>query len=288
MRKIIYLLILVVLVSCEEDVNGELPFKEQIVISSILSSNQKLTKIATSVSSGESFVHLGKTIYPLDELDTNNAFIKVAKVTISSENQNYQLRYSKMGYWVNDEFIPEEGEKYKIEVIYNGKTATAETTVPIYSVEKIKLEHIIRKVNSPFDGSEVYLLGFLQTLKVNTSEFFLIISDINYYDNLIYSKNFDNLAITNRTVSGEFKYAILSYQLQDLSDTLSLKEVRYFSYDLFDPSIQKFWDSRYEGSESNGLFSSGGLNREGNIKNGVGFFYGNTYKIDSIDVDFSR
>lgn len=289
MRKIIYLLVLVFLFSCEEDVDGKLPFKEEIVISSILSANQKLTKIAFDFNNGESFVHLGKTIYPLDELDTNNAFIKNAKVIISSENQNYQLLYSKMGYWVNDEFIPKEGKQYKIEVIYNGKTATAETKVPIYSIDKIKLEHTFRKVNSPFDGREIYLLSYYQTLKVNATEFFLNISDIDYFfNNTIYSKNYSNLAITNKNVSGEFEYSILSYQLQDLSDTLSLNEMRYFSYELFDPAIQKFWETRYEGNETNGLFSSSGLNREGNIKNGLGFFYGNIYKIDSIYVDFSH
>lgn len=42
----------------------------------------------------------------------------------------------------------------------------------------------------------------------------------------------------------------------------------------------------FEGNEESGIFGGGGLNRNGNIKNGIGFFYGNSFRVEKIEIEF--
>lgn len=268
-----------IIVSCEETVDGDLPFEEQIVISSVLSAGNKILPI------GISFVHIGKTIHPLERPDTNQSYVKNGKVTISTGSEEYDLKYSKMGYWVNDDFIPEEGKTYKIEVEYNGKKASAETTIPIYSIEKGEKKTEIKQ-SRDWDGELYYQYIVKQKFKVNLPKYALFISEIFYFDDVIYDNYYDEPLYTNNNTEDEFEVELYRIGLSDLSDTMFIKDTRYNSIDLFDPAVELFWNTRYQGQDESGVFGGGGLNREGNIKNGLGFFYGNTSRIDSLKIEF--
>lgn len=277
MKKILLLFISIILVSCEETVDGDLPFEEQIVISSVISAESKILPF------GHSFVNIGKTVHPLELPDTNRSFIKEGKVTISSGSEVYELRYASMGYWVNDDFIPKEGNTYKIEVEHKGKKASAETTIPIYSIEKGELKTEVIKMRD-WDGELYYQYIIKQKYKVNSPEYALFVSDVFYFGEEQYEKYYDEPLYTHKNTKDEFEVELFRIGLSDISDTANLKNTNFISIDLFDPTVEVFWNSRYQGQDETGIFGGGGLNREGNIKNGIGFFYGNIFRIDSLKI----
>lgn len=284
MKYIYLILFTLILASCEETVEGDLPFNEQVVISSILTAGKE---ISTPSLNTFSYVHIGKTVHPLDYPDSNRSFIKDAEVKITSGSETYELTYYKNGYWVNSDLIPQEGKNYKIEVVYKGKTTSAETIIPIYDVEKGELKKEIKEVNDWF-GEKYYQITVKQKIRVNSSNFALFVSQLYLFDEEreLYDKYIDGPLYTDNNTSGEFEVQVYSISISNLSDTLFLKDVKLISYDLFDPAVEIFWDSQYEGNEESGIFGGGGLNRNGNIKNGLGFFYGNSYRTEGVDIDF--
>ena len=282
MKYIILILISLLIFSCENEVDGDLPFEEQIVISSILTANVQLTSDGFS---NISFVHIGKTIYPLDEPDSNNSFVKNAQVTISDNGKIYDLRYAKSGFWVSDEFTPSEGHTYNIEVQYNNKTAKATTFIPVNKVEVVDLNPEIVK-SKRFDGSYYYLYNIRKQIKVNQNTFALLFSDISTTDDNKPIKSIrSDYLYTNSNSSNDFKYTAISFSMDNLGDTALFNYKILYYIDLYDPAVEQYWKTRYEGEENSGIFSSGGLNRKGNIKNGIGFFYGCSSKLDSVIVD---
>lgn len=283
--KYIYLIIFtLILASCEETVEGDLPFREQVVISSVLTAGKNITSPGINTSS---FVHLGKTVHPLEYPDTNRSFLKEAKVTIKVDSDIYELTYFKNGYWINNELIPEEGKNYRIEVEYKGKITSAETFIPVYDIEKGPITKEIKEVNDWF-GEKYYQINLKQKIKVNSNDFAFFVSQLYLFDEQseLYNRYIDGPLYNENNTNGEFETTIYSLSLSDLSDTLFLKDLKLLSYDLFDPAVEIFWDSQYEGNEESGIFGGGGLNRNGNIKNGIGFFYGNSFRVEKVEIEF--
>lgn len=283
MKKTILLFISIIfLISCERDVDFELPYKEQVVISSLLIKGNGLSYL-TSFIGKTSYVHIGRTIPPLDKADTNNAIIKNAVVRIINKDEIFDLTYVKNGYWYNKDFLPEEGEIYKIEVDYKGKTTSAETFIPIvdYKVESIKKTYLKQR-----DWDNTYYHNFFFSAVVSTqmNDYAFLVSEyddftkIYFYGDILYS--------FTKLQKKEFDVPILGLSFNELKDTMNYSQKVKFRLDFFDPAFERYWDTQNLGNEESGIFGGGGLNIEGNIKNGLGYFYGSNSMSDSLIISF--
>lgn len=284
MKKIILISISIIfLISCEQDVDFDLPYKEQVVISSVLFNDLGLTEYPY-ISKNYSFVHIGRTIPPLDKGDTNNSLIKDANVRIINDDEVFQLSYSLLGYWVNENFIPEEGETYRIEVDYKGKTTSAETTIPKldYKIESITKTYLKRK---DWDNTYYHSYFFYANISTRMNDFAFFVSEDDYLTRSYYYGSV--LYTYTKLQKKEFEVAIFGVEFDDLKDTMNFSQKVKYRLDFFDPAFERYWDTQDLGNEESGIFGGGGLNIEGNIKNGIGFFYGSNPKTDSLIVSFN-
>lgn len=280
---IILFISIIFLISCEQDVEFDLPYKEQVVINSLLIKDARL---AINPNYIYSFVHIGKTIPPLEKADTNNALVKDAKVRIINNDIVYNLTYAEMGYWLSNGFNPQEGENYRIEVDYKGKTTSAETYIPIHNVEKVGYE-VKKKILNDWDGNKFFQFSYFIKVKVNTTEF-AFLKSVSFGPIEIKTKYYDEVLYSNSKYGNEFSVFINTIEMSDLKDTTFYKNNKFlYEIDSFDPAFERYWDTQDLGNEESGIFGGGGLNIEGNIKNGIGFFYGSNPKIDSLNVSFN-
>lgn len=284
-KLILFSISIIFLISCERDVDFDLPYKEQVVISSLLIKDARL---ALNPNYIYSYVHIGKTIPPLDKADTNNALVKDAKVRIINNDIVYNLTYAELGFWLSEGFIPKAGETYRIEVDYKGKTTSAETYIPNYNFQKLNYEKEASSYRD-WDGSKIYEYIFYINLNILTPQFAFLKS--NSFDNGgIKQKYYDYNLYTNSKYSNNIRVNIhsISFYDYDLKDTLLYPDTKiYYSLDFFDPAFEKYWDTQNNGNEESGIFGGGGgLNIEGNIKNGLGYFYGSNPKVDSLIISF--
>jgi hypothetical protein len=282
MKKILLLLTLI-LISCERDVDYDMPFKEEVVIQSVLNSDMPL---GATTNGFLSFVHIGKTINPLQELDTNNAFIKNAIVTIISDNESYTLNYDSLGYWTNSSFIPKVGKNYRIEVFHNGQTTFAETLIPEvnYNIFDIKA-----KVSSERMYENIYYFDFIFDieLKIDNQNFTFLTSDYNLIENKLedfYGKYFTSYKLYSQDDKRNniVRFPYITYEYTDISKNDEIEVNFLLGLDFFDPQIRLYWKTKDNGNEETGFFGGGGQNIQGNVKNGIGYFFGNNAKIEAI------
>lgn len=283
MKKALLLFISIIfLISCEQEVEFDLPYKEQVVISSLLIKDAQL---ALNPNYIYSYVHIGKTIPPLDKADTNNALVKDANVRIINNDIVYNLTYAELGYWLSEGFIPKAGETYRIEVDYKGKTTSAETYIPNFNFQKLNYEKEVSSYRD-WDGIKIYEYNFYINLNILTPEFAFLKS--NSFDNGgIKQKYYDYNLYSNSRYSNNIRVNVHSISFNDLNDTIYFNGNKiYYDLDFFDPAFERYWDTQNNGNEESGIFGGGGLNIEGNIKNGLGYFYGSNSTSDSLIISF--
>lgn len=207
MAKIIiyYALLCFVFISCEKEVELDIPKSEpQVVVSSILIPGKNVT---VNIS-------LSNYVY-----DTENHYISDAEVKITSQNTQYSLVYTDSGRYVNNDIIVSEGITYFIEVNapdYN--QITAETTVP--TATNIDSIQVKRNIGIGENG------GNLASLSI----FF---NDNNAYDNY-YQHNLkaisDSLHAFGKTSVSKF----ISYHKSIIEE--GNEESKYFTNEYFDRS----------------------------------------------------
>lgn len=276
MKKILFIIFSLILVSCETDVDAELPYNEQVVISSVLYSNFPLSAVPAGAGS---FVHIGRTIPALDEPDTNNALIKNADVKIISDIEEYQLEYDSIGYWVNEDFLPEVGKNYRIEVNYKNKITYAETFIPIVEYEK---SEIYRKViKDSYDWEDSYSIFYYVDIMFKNKAYPVMTSEI-FNSHNYFIKN-SNLTLHSNFKPNEYKQLQIYNDYEQ--DTTQSQTQFIVGFDFFDPAIKTYYDTMYQGDGEFGIFGGGGTNRKGNIKNGIGFFYGSNFIIDTLNYE---
>lgn len=112
--------ILLFISGCQE--NPVIPEEEQIVLQAYLYADQPVTEIAVMLSR------------PLSSSDTVNTSISTANVLLYKNNTSYQLTPSVQDpgkyFYAGNDLSVLYNDQFKIEVNYNGLTATAQTTVP--------------------------------------------------------------------------------------------------------------------------------------------------------------
>lgn len=104
--------------ACDED--ATLETIDELTVQAILHAGQPLDTMT-----------FGKVI-PLDSLEAEVAPDNLSPVVISEDGESFPLFYlGENGKYGNPDLVIETGKVYELEVVYNGKTVSAETYIPL-------------------------------------------------------------------------------------------------------------------------------------------------------------
>ncbi|MFI3322353.1 MAG: hypothetical protein R3Y50_07490 [Rikenellaceae bacterium] len=122
MKKILYILIALLIVSCQPTLIAE--FEDQPVVSCYL--EQGISPVLT----------VQKLISLRDDVEYSDEDVDKLLITITDNStaQSYQLDALGDGQYQNSSLIIEEGGEYSLEFTYNGNLITSSTTVPTLPV----------------------------------------------------------------------------------------------------------------------------------------------------------
>ncbi|MFN3196007.1 MAG: DUF4249 family protein [Chlorobiota bacterium] len=257
--KIILIIALTLLAftSCEDleqTVDYELPYEEKIVIDGeIPAGNTGISVLVT------------KTIPPLEEVTFNKVNITDAEVKLYFENEVINLEYtdrlSVSSYKSDGRIEIKPGVEYRLEVKWKGKTAIARTTIPeIPEIKSVTSENVTEYgwtrtlYNFEFQPDEKGVLSFRD--------------DIQYYEEKAHLFN-----DVNR------KYNVKIENFNVINDRDSVFAITYY-----DVNYYNYYTTRFQGDSEGGVFSSGGLNIEGNVEgdDGIGLWIGSNSRLDTI------
>lgn len=234
----------------EQSVDYQLPFVEKLIIK-----GQFGSKGQYGVDNNRLTVSVTKSIPALEDMTIEKVTIKDADCKVYYKDKVMNLVHKgKSIYESEDTLTIEDGVEYRLVVKWKDKVATATSTIPILpellSVEgEPKIDRwgqdFIR-YTFKFKSKEKGMLGLGHGNSFNTLYRYDIIDKIDTNYNIVY----DDLT---------FNSAINAF---------------YFSF--YDIQFYTYHVTRYEGESDGGIFNSGGLNVEGNVKgdNVFGIWYG--------------
>jgi hypothetical protein len=260
--KIIRITVLIVLTlfaftSCEDleqTVDFELPYEEKIVI------DGELSLQATNISA-----IITKTIPPLEEVTIEKVRIEDADVKVYYEDKVIDLELSQpfglSVYYSREPVEIKAGIEYRLEVKWKGKTAIARTTIPnIPEIKSVTTEEVTEYgwtrtlYNFEFQPEEKGVLSFRD--------------DIQYYEEKAYFFN---------DINETYNVKIEDYNVINNRDSV-------FAITYYDVNYYNYYTTRFQGDSEGGVFSSGGLNIEGNVEgdDGIGLWIGSNSRLDTI------
>ncbi|MFA6569899.1 MAG: hypothetical protein WCT77_01545 [Bacteroidota bacterium] len=253
--------------SCEETIEGvTMPYVEQLVIQGVLEKGKTAE------------VRISKTMPPLSNPTIEDAEIKNAVAFITVDSIKYTLNYTSKGYYKNDSLSIVSGKNYNLEVSWNGKKATAVTTVP----EEPVITNLERKViqnNAPY-GYMMYNIQYFAIVSAQKNTVYLGGRTDFANGNLLgmsYPYNSASMLDAGAT-DNNLKILLIS----DYSDTDSLYYERDNSYyysgifvESYDPQFNDYYKTHNNGQGGNDIFGMQGTNVKWNIKGeGIGLFIG--------------
>jgi len=148
MKRIVYFWALIfIALSCEDAIDVDLNDSEpKLVI--------EATVTALVDGSSNATVRLTTTA-PF--FDTQIPFVDSASVLISSsDGQSYPFTYTDEGLYVNTDLNPSFGISYTLQVIYQGETYTATTTL----ISAVPLEFVEQRNDGGISGEDIELKAF--------------------------------------------------------------------------------------------------------------------------------
>jgi hypothetical protein len=262
--------------SCEQPVDTQLPYREQLVIQS-------------HPTAGEHpFVLVSKTVPPLEQARRQDYLVSDASVSIIHEDISYPLHLdssANQAQYTSTELRIKEGETYKLRVDWQQHTATATTHIPTsipladYSVE-------IEKNND--DMYSYYQLNCSHTYVIPDN------TCITPFRILV-KRNADN----QRRERGFFPFDLLASWLDAQDDgTVTITPGGFFISDIsqyqpFDTLVveSEIWDGAirdYVLTRNNdtdeSIFGLGGKNPVWNIDGGIGLFVGRNIVEDRVAI----
>lgn len=260
--KIIRITVLIVLTlfaftSCEDleqTVDFELPYEEKIVIDGeIPAGNTGISVIVT------------KTIPPLEEVTFSKVNITDADVKLYFENEVIELEYtdrlSVSSYKSDGRIEIKPGVEYRLEVKWKGKTAIARTTIPeIPEITSVTSENV----------TEYGWTRTLYNFEFRPSERGVL----EIGDDVVFHS--DDAHLLN-DVDKKYNVKIEDYRV--INDRDSVFVIKYY-----DVNYYNYYTTRFQGDSEGGVFSSGGLNIEGNVEgdDGIGLWIGSNSRLDTI------
>ena len=260
--KIIKISVLIVLTlfaftSCEDleqTVDFELPYEEKIVIDGELS--LKATNISAIIT---------KTIPPLEEVTIEKVRIEDADVKVYYEDKVIDLELSQpfglSVYYSREPVEIKAGIEYRLEVKWKGKTAIARTTIPeIPEITSVTSENV----------TEYGWTRTLYNFEFRPSERGVL----EIGDDVVFHS--DDAHLLN-DVDKKYNVKIEDYRV--INDRDSVFVIKYY-----DVNYYNYYTTRFQGDSEGGVFSSGGLNIEGNVEgdDGIGLWIGSNSRLDTI------
>lgn len=261
----IYFIFIITLASCETTIeNQDIPYKEQLVIKCILKAGEKL-----------SHVEITKTLPPLEEYDYEKAKVKNASAAIYHEGEEYLLHYDPNNEtYYNYDLIPEIGGKYKLVVNWNGHRAEGETYIPEpVEIKSFYVEIVEETDDYWYEFNEGILYAVFYPNEKSAYAGYILMGDNDknkYYTDYSYKTR-------DTSKSGVIELPVSDFYYYDDQDTNELKkslEGRIACVECYDEDFHDYFLTRYEGGSENAIFSTSGINVKGNIKGGIGVFFG--------------
>jgi hypothetical protein len=253
-RDIIYIILTsILIVSCQETVstNG-LPYTELIVISGELIAGESISNI-----------YITRTLPPLDNYYLDSALITDAKAYLELNNTKYELKFNSFSKtYYCDSIIPKVGDKFKINVYWNGHNANGITTIPdkVDSVYNIKTE--IKEIvdNYGYQFSQLIISAFIKS-----SKNVVIYSGTNDFET--YNSKFFVHKLNQNFNSNLLLFTSDYYTSEYIADTLIIGT---FDLDFYD-----YYTTKNNGNQNDDAFSINADFIKWNIKgDGIGLFIG--------------
>ena len=252
--------------SCEQNVDAELPYKEQLVIRAVLEADV-LTKDIT----------ITRTLPPLVDYTYDAALVINADAYIIGPGEKkYKLIYnpSSQKYKV-DSLIPKAGETYRFEASANGKYAYAQTIIP----EKVTIENFalsFEKVESwRYESWLVVISAYFKP--INDYVYIAGVRRLSQGRDYLYDYVYDEIKQPSDILSdGRLKIHVVEHYTSDTSSfNLNAFKGQESFIESYDNQFYSYYNSRNDGSSNSDIFGTSGSNIRWNIKgDGIGLFIG--------------
>lgn len=250
--------------SCEETITGvSLPYKEQLVVRGVIEPNEKFEGI-----------HLTRTLNPLDNYDYNKALVSDAEVNIISDNQTYKLNFNGDVYINNDiQFLA--GKQYQLDIKWKNHNPRASTFIP-EQIENVTLLYdtttILYDLDLLYSEKVIEVFAYIDPEPENV--YITGFSESGY----LYFRDFNIYNYNQRDKDGKLKVVFAHFGFSDGINNYDeiirmIKSYEYF-IDSYDEQYLNYYNTRYNGSMSGGIFGNEGLNIQWNVKGGLGLFIG--------------
>jgi hypothetical protein len=265
--------------SCEQVVDVELPYVEQLVVRGIIEEGEPVTDL-----------YIAKTLPPLENYDYMNEskyYVNDAQVTLEVNGEIFNCAYMIDSKYKCTDYIPKAGDRIKLNAKWKNMEVSAETIIPD-SAKVVKYEY--DRYATPYDngGENLRIYAYLKpqegfayagTWKYNQDNYDyasyrypLVRSSLTNSDGLIKVKCFDESSwIIN---FGEFK---------DWNEFLEYIEAKILIYD---EAVYDYYTNFDDYSDGDFLFGSSGQNPDWNVEgDGFGIFVGKNTTLHKIDID---
>jgi hypothetical protein len=242
-------------VSCEEEVTdtSNVLYVRQLVIKGYCYAGQS------------PYLIIQRTLPPLEVYDEEAALVKNAKVTITHNNNSYNLQYTPSRGYINDALVFRAGERYNLKVSWNGMEASASTEIPEFDI--VKTTDTIWQETYYWHAASVS--AYVKANKRYCANMGMIRTNSYYDDDLPYY-----LIEPNVTTLASME--IGSYNSYDAAYSDIRK--RNFFVTLYDYALYRYLQTD-NGSNGGDIFGMGGVNPVWNVTgDGVGLFIGANQK----------
>lgn len=277
--KMIYILVLIMIAlsSCEQTVDVNLPYEEQLVVKAILTEG-----IATKN------IYVGKTLPPLEYTgwsEQSKYWVNDAVVTLEVNGKIYQCTYRDSSYYQCFEYIPKVGDEIKFSAKRKDYEAYASTVIPdTVNVEKYDYKIVTDRWDE--ESLKIYAYFKPSSNNVYIGLWKFNIGDIiqnYYYPEIIKSKPVNNegfvvLNFFDESENGYFWYNSDNWngRIQNVVCVIDAYDEAYYEYFV---NYDNYYDDDF-------FFGSSGQNINWNVKGrGFGVFVGRSRSINNIEVD---
>jgi hypothetical protein len=264
---LVFPLLVIIISSCSQDINGTipLPYTEEIVIRGVLMSGQQVKGIM-----------LSKTMPTLDTFTIAQAEIANAEAYIMNNNIKYPLHFVGNALFDTDSLVAQSGQTYSLTVKWNGLTAQATTTVPF----PLDFDSIAKTTPRQRRRANDWIIGLSARTDITSDVvvvggyYWLDSTGINPYIKTYTSKAYrmqdtnsfggTRLVVYQRTVpdTNIVTYDTAQYQTSIFVET-------------YDPQFYNYFSSRLSGDSPNSSFGLSGSNIKWNVTgDGVGMLIG--------------
>ncbi|MEI6089990.1 MAG: DUF4249 family protein [bacterium] len=252
--SVLFAVCLLFIQSCENVIDGQLPYEEKLVIKCILEEGKPVDNI-----------FIAKTLPPMYKENyysetSPDIIVENAVGYISDSEKSYQLVYVGNSIYKAVDLVPKEGVAYHLNVTWNGHTATSQTYVP-KNPEILSLE--IKKGDKEFYGD----IALIKIKGIRNTSYITLTYSSGQFAYYNYS-----IPIFLGANSSSDTVIVIANQINDVElDRYMVTEIVSFP-----PEFLDFYNSKNIGGNGpDGLFTTSGINVKWNIKgDGIGLFLG--------------